>query len=214
MIVMGQWDYKNYNVAVWSTVDMTDPKVKDFVRDWNITYEQYADFFMNTVRYHPYAEKIIRFFIEYKDGALLPDKWDGAEPIREIFDKDDYSRIVSLLAYPGMRIFFKKKRKHDIEIWNYAYKWSPSFIWKNKKTGWVLQVPHPKPCKYLTRVEFSFPEHLKPDMGFLKELMEDLCKYLETDYGIVYFQETKEVICSYKDTILLNYHEEIVQKKI
>lgn len=60
---MGQWDYKNYNVAVWSTVDMTDPKVKDFVKDWNITYEQDVDFFMNTVRYHPYAEKIIRFLL-------------------------------------------------------------------------------------------------------------------------------------------------------
>ena len=202
---MGNFDRKNYIVEIWSTVDMTDPKVKDFSKNWAFTRNEQNEFFFGgNIFYHPFAERIIRFMIDYKGGVLIPDKWDGAEPLKQSFEPNNITEIVSALAKGGLELFFRKKRQFWVRVSNCAHMWRASFICEGRNKPWILQKPHPAPIKYYTKIQFAFSEQMHPDFDFLKQLMEDFCEYLETDYGLVYYEENHEIIHSYKGTVLIH----------
>lgn len=204
---MGNFDRKNYIVTIWSTVDMTDSKVKEFAKNWNFTCEEQDNFlYGDTVFYHPFAEKILRFIIEYKDGRLIPDKWDGAEPLKRKFDPNDITEIISDLAKGGMGLglYFRKKGEFWINIANCDYMWHASFLPQGRNKPWIMEKPTPAHRKYFTKIKFTFSEQSHPDLVFLKQLMEDFCEYLETDYGLVYYEENHEILHSYKGTVFIH----------
>lgn len=204
---MGQWNQNNYIVKVWTKIDMTDPRVIEFVKDYNFTQEEYVQF-LNEGKpfFHPHAKKILDFICTYKSGILYPDKWGGWEPLKRDFTDESMPQVINSLATQNT-LLFKKRRKVDFEIDNDARKWSPCWIvtGRGKNIKRELVRPFPFPVTYTTKIRFIYSVESKPDPQFLKELMDDLCEYLDTDYGIVYHMKTEEVLFSYKGTKLLKY---------
>ena len=48
--------------------------------------------------------------------------------------------------------------------------------------------------EYMGVITFWFSKQRKIDMEFLKRLLKDFCEYLNTDYGVIFDQETHEVL--------------------
>ena len=90
---MGQWDAKNFELEILVKENLTDPRGVEFVKGWNFTIKDEGAFFKSIVPYNSTAEKIVRFFVDYKDGMLMPDKYDNREPLRMQFDPDKISEI-------------------------------------------------------------------------------------------------------------------------
>ena len=80
---MGNFDYKNICLQIKTREDFTDPRIAEFIKDWSFT-EKECDAFLDTVRNNisnEYSIRIVDFFINYKNGILLPDKCDAYETI-------------------------------------------------------------------------------------------------------------------------------------
>ena len=184
---MGQYDTNNYIVKVELKDNMTDErwnsffKIKPSLKDYNVIIKNNP-----IISSNPLAERIVRFFINYKDGALKPDRYDSSEPEKNIFDEANIAGPVSCLASPGGALFLKKKRKMSIEISNNAF----SLIWVDGE----FMEPQVAPPEYLTTIWVYFPKTKLTDLDFITQLMMDLKKEFNAEKGIVYYQATKEVI--------------------
>ena len=80
----------------------------------------------------------------------------------------------------------KKKYKYDAEIENKTF----AIIYSDGKTV----VPKATLPEYLGKITFWFSKQRKIDMVFLEQLLRDLCSYLNADNGIIFDQETNEVL--------------------
>lgn len=182
-------DQKNFCLKVLIKENLTDSRIVNFMEGWNFTKkDKYA--FMASIGnalYNPTAEKIIRFFVDYKDGMLIPDKYDAYEPIKEQFNPNDISEIVRWISHCGGSVYLKKKRKYNAEIENDFY----AFIYDEK--GNVIP-PKRSLGEYLGMVTFWFTKQSKPDMSFLKQLLQDFAEYIYSDAACIYDQETFEVL--------------------
>ena len=206
---MGNFDRKNYVVDVRSVVDITDSIIKEFVKNWDYSREDAHRFYSDDAMfYHPFAEKIIQFIVEYKGGILIPDKWDTAEPLKKTFNRDEINSVVSELAKPGSCVLLRKNRKMWITLRNFSYQWSGSFICEGRNKPWILQKPTPLPRKYYSCVRFVFSEQTHPDLEFLRQLMEDLRSYLDTDYAFVWYEQNNEVLFTHNIHVLDEYEED------
>lgn len=200
---MGRMDFNNYVVMIMMHDDMTDPKHKSFVKDWNFTNDEYWAFIKENegAFYHPLAEKILDFFCNFREGTLRPDKWGGAEPLHHLFTPLEFNRIISAFASPGS-LLFTKNRQWSAEVQNCAYQWRPAFTREaGRNKPWVLKIPTPKPTKYYTRMRFMFSISRIKDISVLCGLLDDICTYFDAPYGLIFHQETKELFYKYKDTI-------------
>ena len=185
---MGNFDYKNICLQIKTREEFTDPRIAEFIKDWSFT-EKECDAFLDTVRNNisnEYSIRIVDFFINYKNGILLPDKCDAYEPIREDFNKDDTSGPIGWLSFPAGSLLLKKKYKYDAEIENKTF----AIIYSDGKTV----VPKATLPEYLGKITFWFSKQRKIDMVFLEQLLRDLCSYLNADNGIIFDQETNEVL--------------------
>ena len=185
---MGKYDYKNICVQIKIREDLTDPRLLDFTKDWKFT-EKELDTFLDSIKgtiYNKYSKKIVEFFIKYKDGIILPERYNGYEPVKEIFNKDDISDPIEWLSFPGGGLYLKKKYKYDAEIKNEDFIISCS-------DGKAIP-PEAKLPEYMGVITFWFSKQRKIDMEFLKQLLEDFCTYLNADYGVIFDQETDEVL--------------------
>ena len=184
---MGQWDAKNFELEILVKENLTDPRVVEFVKGWNFTIKEERAFFKSFVPYNSTAEKIVRFFVDYKDGMLMPDKYDNREPLRMQFDPDKISDVVRIVSYNGEEVYLKKKRKYDATITNTFY----SLIFDEK--GNVIP-PKRVLGDYGGKVNFSFSKQSKPDMVFLKQLLRDFAEYIGSDVACIWDMETFKVI--------------------
>lgn len=186
---MGQWDEKNFELEILVKENLTDPRVVEFVKGWNFTIKKTDAFFapIRDTLYNPTAEKIVRFFGDYKDGMLLPDKYDTREPLKEQFDPNRISDIVRIISFSGSEVYLKKKRKYDATITNDFY----GLVYDEK--GNVMP-PKRVLGDYGGKVNFSFSKQSKPDMDFLKQLLRDFAEYIGSDAACIWDMETGEVI--------------------
>lgn len=189
---MGHFDKKNICIEIEVRENLTVSRIVDFVekeKNWNFSIQEFDDFYDSLSDDQATNEKslrIIQFFVDYKDGILLPDKWGSYEPLRDNFYKEDVLCCAQTLSYPSGDILFKKKRKFDVSIENRYW----ALIWKDgKKT-----VPKGKLPEYLGGIRFRFSKQRKIDMDFLEQLVCDFCSYLNTDRGYIYDQENLTIL--------------------
>ncbi len=184
---MGQYDNDNYVIEV---------KLRDNVSDdrWEPLYKkspsirEYKEYYKKTIvnSFNPTAERLIRFFMEYDNGVLYPDKFNFCEPVNKPFNESCIAQAVSYLANPAGCVYLKKSRFADIDIENKTF----SFGWIDGVYSEPL-VPLPN---YLTIITVYFPKKKNTDLGFIIQLMKDIKSYFDADNGKVFYQATKEII--------------------
>ena len=186
---MGNFDYKNICLQIKTRENFTDPRFVEFMRDWSFTEKEYDTFFTNIWNNNitnEYSKRIVDFFINYKEGELLPDKCDAYEPIKEKFNKDDISAPIGWLSFPAGSLLLKKRYKFNAEIENDYFAITFS---EGKAVAPKIALP-----EYLGKITLWFSKQRKIDMTFLEQLLRDLCSYLNADNGIIFDQETNEVL--------------------
>ena len=91
---MGNFDYKNICLQIKTRENFTDSMFVEFMKDWNFTEKEY-DKFLDTIGdsniSNKYSMRIVDFFINYKDGVLLPDRCGPYEALIYNFNKNDTS---------------------------------------------------------------------------------------------------------------------------
>lgn len=191
---MGQMDQKNFHLKVLIKENFIDPRIVNFVKEWNFTKKE-GNAFLDSIRdtlYTPTAEKIIRFFVSYKDGMLIPDKYGAYEPLKKRFNPDDISEVIRWVSFGGGGIFLKKKGKYNAEIESDSYY---TFIYDEKGNVMPPKIlPKLSLGEYFGMVRFAFTKQSKPDMEFLRQLLQDFAKYINSDAACICDQETSEVL--------------------
>ena len=185
---MGNFDYKNICLQIKTRENFTDSRFVEFMRDWSFTEKEY-DTFLDTIwdsMSNEYSCKIVNFFLNYKEGILLPDRCGPYEPLGYNFNKDNISAPVRWLSAPAGALLLKKKYKFDVEIENDYF----AIIFADGE----LEKPKVALPEYLGTITFWFSKQRKIDMVFLEQLLRDLCSYLNADNGIIFDQETNEVL--------------------
>ena len=119
---MGQFDLKNYVLNVKVKENLTDTRAVERIKAWDFTMKEW-DAFEKAISpfYNPYAERIVRFFVEYDKVDLCPDLYGLWEPLKGIFNKEDIRELSYLLAFPAATLYFKKRRRFDVAIENLNY---------------------------------------------------------------------------------------------
>lgn len=184
---MGNYDRKNFMLKIGIRESCTDTRYIDYMtkKNFNYSIEEVSEFIESTTpQYHPLAEKIIRFFTDYKNGILLPDKYDNGEPLKMPFNKEDLTEVISILSYTGGRLFLMRKRSYSAEIQNESYR----FIWENKKSF----KPQRTLPEYMVIIRIFFSKQRKPKMEFMKQLTDDMAEYFNTSYAVIIDQEAAE----------------------
>ena len=180
---MGHFDRKNYIISVKLRESCSDSRIIDWQseRDYTYTIEDVKTFESSIIpHYNPMAEQIMRFFIEYGDGIITPDKWNTFEPIKHNFTISELNNYVGVLSYPGGNLFLKKNKKYTCHITNWDY----GFWWFDGK-----------PCRpkvsfeYLIEIKILFSKQSKPKMEFMQQLANDMAEYFGTDYAKIIDQE-------------------------
>lgn len=187
---MGNFDYKNICVQIKTKNNLTDDRYLEFMKDWNFTYEEF-DRFLESVKgttYNSFSLKIIKFFLDYKIGAISPDKCGTYEPLKFKFNSEDIFTYQSWLSFPSGCLILKKNRVYSVEIKN-RY-WGLSWSGNNP----IVTRPKKALPEYLGKITFWFPKQRKIDMCFLEALVVDFCSYLGTDYGIIFDQEDYKIL--------------------
>ena len=90
------------------------------------------------------------------------------------------------LSFPGGGIYLKQKYKFEAYIENEYW----GLVWSDGKIVKPVRVLP----EYMGVITFWFSKQRKIDMEFLKRLLKDFCEYLNTDYGVIFDQETHEVL--------------------
>lgn len=83
-------------------------------------------------------------------------------------------------------MLLKKRYKYTAEIKNDYF----AIIFSNGK----VLIPKRVLPEYLGKITFWFSKQRKIDMVFLEQLLRDLCTYLDADNGIIFDQETDEIL--------------------
>ena len=185
---MGKWDYNNYIVEVCLRECVTDKRFLP-LRDLKPTIAQYKDYcarYIQTLAYHPLAERIIRFFMDYNRGVYSPDKYNYYEPVKFVFDENDIRIPISHIAYPAGELYLKKSRVVLISITNE----DNAFVWED---GIYLEPKRALP-EFLTTIRCSFPIKGTTKLEPIIQLMLDIKEAFNSDYGKVYVQSTHEII--------------------
>ena len=185
---MGKFDYKNICVQIKVRENLTDQRFVEFMKTWNFTRLEFANFFdsIKGTICNEQAKRIVGFLVTYKNEAILPEKYNLAEPIKIAFDKNDISIPVAWLSFPGGGIYLKQRYKFEAYIENEYW----GLVWSDGKIVKPVRVLP----EYMGVITFWFSKQRKIDMEFLKRLLKDFCKYLNTDYGVIFDQETHEVL--------------------
>lgn len=190
---MGNFDRNNYLVEVNLIDNMTDPREEQLMLQ-RPSLREYKTIIRKKpyIPYSPKAEAIIRFFIDYSDGLIKPNRWGYWDPINKIFDESSLNDCIRGLATPGGGIYLKKKFSYDAEIKNNTF----AFIWDDNGDFMEAKAPLPD---YLTTIRFYFPGKKNIDLSFLTRLMNDMRDEFHADNGRVYYQATNETIAEIKE---------------
>lgn len=194
---MGIWDNNNLILHLYSKKDLSDPKrVERIMTKENFTQKEYRKY-TDTLPYfeNKFAERILCFFSEYKDGILRPDRCDHAEPIRLVFDENNIRNYADWLTYPGAGFSFKKFKglKYIAELENEQF---PA-AWFGKDRV----IPRPETIfDYILELKMFFDKRSvqvrnKP-LDFWLEMIRDISETIGADKG--YFRDGAENVMLYR----------------
>lgn len=211
---MGQYDYKNYVLNVKVREDLTDTRALERMMAWDFTLKEWQAYVkLNTPFYNKSAERIILFFIEYNKLDLHPDLYGWFEPIKTTFDIQDITILTDGLAYPRGTVHLKKKRRFDVVIQNlsYALLFDPKnkymvippsdyhFFFEPQRKYIVPPSEKELREEYLGDIKIIISRNTKQfSFEQMKMIVDDMCEYLETDYGVILNQENNEVLYQHK----------------
>lgn len=186
---MGNFDRKNWMIELKLRENLSDSRILDYV-------ETHSDFtlkewraFKKTLPEHlsnAKAEQIVRFFVEYRDGVLMPDRFGFAEPIRNHFSVEAIPDAISLLCWPGAILSLKKLRKYDVFIENKEF----SIGFENDK----YYPPVVKHGEYLATITMWVSKTKVKDCQSLFSLADDMFEGLGAAKGAVIDQENLHVV--------------------
>lgn len=203
---MGNYDKLNYIINVKTKWDFSDQRIVSFLRErdyGNFLFDDYVTFrkkFGDNIT-SKYSEQIINFFIIYKQGILLPDKFNYYEPVKWKFVPTDLILPRGCLSEPAGELYLKKRYIYQATITNHSF-------------GVIGQQDTPKsPCivmkpvvalpELMGEVKFWFYKSKKPttqeQIDFYVQLMWDLKDAIEGEEGYVRDEELGEIIAQFKN---------------
>ena len=187
---MGNFDYKNVCIQIKIKDNLTDARFLRFVQDWDFTMDEHRHFYESVKGniFNSISERIVHFFISYKEGILKPDRCGTYEPLKHLFKSEDLFKYQSWLSFPAGCLILKKNKFYSVEIKN-RY-WGLSWSGNNPK----VTIPQRVLPEYLGKMTFWFPKQRSLDICFLETLVVDFCSYLDTDYGIIFDQENYKIL--------------------
>lgn len=188
---MGKWDRNNYVLNVKVRENLTDARAVERMKAWDFTLKEWHGFIDEIAPfYNKSAERIIHFFLEYDKLDLRPDLYGEYEPLKTTFDVKDISGPTYGIAYPAGTLFLKKRRCFDavIENLNYGLIFDPQDKYKviqsKKKIG-----------EYLGDIRIIISKDTrKYSFEQMQVMVDDLCEYLGTNYGVILNQENDEIL--------------------
>ena len=193
-------DENYYVLKVKVRENLTDARAVERMKAWNFTMKEWQSFEKEICPfYNPYAERIVRFFVEYDKVDLCPDLYSSCEPIREIFNMEDIRKPSYHLAFPAGTLLLKKKRRFDVAMMNLNY--GLIFDPYNK----YMVIPSKKKIgEYLGDIRVIIKKNTnKFTLEQLQTIVDDMCEYLGTDYGVLthwdnYARKDIEILYQYK----------------
>lgn len=192
---MGQFDLKNYVLNVKVKENLTDIRAVERMKAWDFTMKEWESFEKEISPFHnPSAERIVRFFVDYDKVDLCPDLYGLWEPLKGIFNKEDTRELSYRLAFPAATLYFKKRRRFDVAIENLNY--GLIFDPQNK----YMVIPSKKKIgEYLGDIRITINQNAKQySFEQMQMIVDDMCEYLGTDYGVIFYQENKEILYQHK----------------
>ena len=193
-------DENYYVLNVKVKENLTDTRAVERMKAWDFTMKEWDAFEKAISPFHnPYAERIVRFFVEYDKVDLCPDLYGSCEPIKEVFNKEDICKPSYYLAFPAGQLMFKKRRRFDVAIMNINY--GLIFDPHNK----YMVIPSKKKIgEYLGDIRIIIKKNTnKFTLEQLQTIVDDMCEYLGTDYGVIthcdnYIRKDIEIFYQYK----------------
>ena len=188
-------DENYYVLNVKVRENLTDIRAVERMKAWDFTMKEWEAFEKEICPfYNPYAERIVRFFVEYDKVDLCPDLYGSCEPIREIFDKEDICKPSYYLAFPAGQLMLKKRRRFDVAMMNLNY----GLIFDPKNRYMVIPSKQ-KIGEYLGDIRITINQNTKQySFEQMQMIVDDMCEYLGTDYGVIFYQENKEILYQHK----------------
>lgn len=175
-------DENYYVLNVKVRENLTDTRAVERMKEWNFTMKEWEMFEKMISPFHnPYAERIVRFFVDYDKVDLCPDLFGSWEPIKENFNKDDISEPSYRLAFPAATLLLKKRRRFDVAIENQYY----GAVFDPQNNYMVIPSKR-KIGEYLGNIRIIIKKNTtKFTLEQLQTIVDDMCEYLETDYGVI-----------------------------
>ena len=100
------------NLYIRIKENLTDSRYVGFMKYWNYTEKEFDRLYKAIAEaggaYNEFSYKAVRFFVDYKDGVLLPNRYNSHEPLKYLFDKNDISKPVSMLSFPAGYLLLRK----------------------------------------------------------------------------------------------------------
>jgi hypothetical protein len=92
---------------LYSRIDLSSQKALES-REKAVDVKSYSKMLRENVLWSQNAENIIKFICDYNNGDFLPDKCDANEPIRELFNKDDFSQQIRWLSQADGQLMLRR----------------------------------------------------------------------------------------------------------
>ena len=175
-------DENYYVLNVKVRENLTDMRAVERMKAWNFTMKEWQAYIKVTAPfYNKYAERIVRFFVEYDKVDLCPDLFGAYEPLKETFDKKSIEEPSSCIAFPAGTLMMKKRRRFDVAIENQYY----GAVFDPKNNYMVIPSKR-KIGEYLGNIRIIIRKNTtKFTLEQLQTIVDDMCEYLETDYGVI-----------------------------
>ena len=175
--------------------NLTDPRYVEFMKYWNYTEKEFDRLYKAIAEtggaYNEFSHRAVRFLVDYKDGVLLPERYNSYEPLKYLFDKNDILKPVSMLSFPAGYLLLRKKGRYSALIDNLYYCVSWEGESKKKYKAAIPKCPLPS---YMGIFSIYFLKRKLNDIDFCKQVLVDYCAHLGTDQGFIYDSETDDVL--------------------
>jgi hypothetical protein len=170
-------------VQLLTRTDFSDNALLDFKEEkgTTLTTNEYSTYLRSNKIESNNSRKLVNFFIEYDNGALMPEKCDAYEPIRDNFDKDDIAGPLKWLSQPGSALFLKRTKgiKYQGRIENHRF--AP--LWQDGK----ILPPKVAEPPFLGEINLYLEIGLlrKKKSDYLFDLLLQMARVINASYGFV-----------------------------
>ena len=175
-------DENYYVLNVKVRENLTDTRAVERMKAWDFTMKEWQAYIKAIAPFqNPFAERIVRFFVDYDKVDLCPDLYGEFEPIKTPFNIENIIEPTYCIAYPSGTLLMKKRRRFDVAIENLNY--GLIFDPKNR----YMVIPSKKKIgEYLGNIRIIIKKNTtKFTLEQLQTIVDDMCEYLGTDYGVI-----------------------------